>query len=65
MYLHKERVQWHVTDAYCGINIGVVVARVFPGLWKQSVVPVDVVRVESELALFDILLDRSPFLVLT
>lgn len=57
--------EWHVIEAYCCINIGVVVARVFPGLWKQSIVPIDVVWVKSELALFYILLDWSPFFVLT
>jgi len=52
-------------EAYCCIDISVVVAGVLPGLWKQPIVPVDIVRVESELALFDVLLDRSPFFILT
>ena len=32
--------------------------RVFPGLRKHAIVPVDVVRIEPELALLGILLDR-------
>ncbi len=42
----------------------IAVPRVLPGLRQQPVVPVDVVRVEPELALFDVLLNRRPLLVL-
>ena len=40
------------------------VRGVLPGLWQHAVVPVDVVRVVTRLALLDILLDRRQRLVL-
>eukprot|EP00955_Chlamydomonas_euryale_P108729 365870-Chlamydomonas_euryale.AAC.11 len=46
------------------VQLSVFVARVLPGLWQQAVVPVDVVRVEAQLALLDVLLDGSADLIL-
>jgi len=40
------------------------VGRVLPSLRQETVVPVDVVGVESELALLYILLDGGPDLIL-
>ena len=40
------------------LELRVLVARVLPRLRQQPVVPVDVVRVEPQVALLDVLLDR-------
>ena len=51
-------------ETYSCVNFFVVMTRVFPGLWKKSIVPIDVVWVESKLALLYILLDWSSFFIL-
>ena len=43
------------------LELRVLMRRVLPRLREQAVVPVDVVRVEPEVALFDVLLDRVAF----
>mmetsp|Transcript_7177 Transcript_7177/g.13208 ORF Transcript_7177/g.13208 Transcript_7177/m.13208 type:complete len:282 (-) Transcript_7177:362-1207(-) len=39
------------------------VSRILPRLWEQTVVPVDVVRVEPQVTLLNVLLDRGQVLV--
>jgi hypothetical protein len=46
------------------VQLGVLVCGVLPGLGQQAVVPVDVVGVEAQLALFGVLLDGRGRLVL-
>ena len=43
---------------YLDLELGVFMRRVLPRLRQQSVVPVDVVRVEPQVPLLDVLLDR-------
>ena len=47
-----------LSHTHLDLELRVLVARVLPRLREQPVVPVDVVRVEAQVALFDVLLDR-------
>ena len=42
-----------------------MVSWVFPSLWQQAIVPVDVVRVEPQLALLNVLLDWGSLFILS
>jgi hypothetical protein len=46
------------------LQLRVDVVGILPGLWQQAIVPVDVVRVEAQVALLHILLDWRALLVL-
>ena len=52
-----------MAGAHRCINLLVVVARVFPGLGQEPIVPVNVVGVEAQLALLDVLLNGGQLLV--
>mmetsp|Transcript_35954 Transcript_35954/g.80036 ORF Transcript_35954/g.80036 Transcript_35954/m.80036 type:complete len:256 (+) Transcript_35954:737-1504(+) len=54
-------VHWVVVTR--GVELGVLVGGVLPGLGQQAIVPVDVVGVEAQLALLHVLLDGGADLV--
>mmetsp|Transcript_1280 Transcript_1280/g.3721 ORF Transcript_1280/g.3721 Transcript_1280/m.3721 type:complete len:271 (+) Transcript_1280:107-919(+) len=56
-----DHVHWVVVPRDLAVLVDV--ARVLPGLREQAVVPVDVVRVEPQVTLLDVLLDRGGLLV--